>query len=232
MQKKMLKILLLIFIIGVIASFFAFDLQQYASLAYLKEQKDIIVTYYNSHRFLVVFLFSLAYILVTAFSLPFATILTLLAGALFGLFIGIVIVSFASSLGATAAFLMSRFLFKNAVQEKYGKYLTKINAGFAREGSFYLFALRLTPAIPFFLVNILMALLPIKAWTFYWVSQLGMLIGTALYVYAGTELSKISNIKDIASPQLLIALTFLGFFPVIAKRIINIIRVRRRYGKV
>jgi len=172
----------------------------------------------------VVAVFSLAYITVTALSLPIATVFTLLGGALFGFVNGLIIVSFTSTIGATLAFLMARFLLRDWVQNKYGKYLGKLNVGFAREGAFYLFALRLVPAFPFFLVNMLMALLPIKTWKFFWVSQLGMLAGTAVYVYAGTELSKISAFSDIASPKLLLAFTMLGIFPLFAKKTLTLLR--------
>ncbi|MEQ1789901.1 MAG: VTT domain-containing protein, partial [Rickettsiales bacterium] len=176
---------------------------------------------------LLIIVFSLSYIAVTALSLPIATILTLLGGALFGFINGLIIVSFTSTIGATLAFLMARFLLKDWVQNKYGKHLKKLNTGFAREGAFYLFALRLAPVFPFFLVNMLMALLPIKTWTFFWVSQLGMLAGTAIYVYAGTELSKISAFSDIASPKLLLAFTMLGVFPLIVKKILPLLRKKK-----
>ncbi|MEQ1790440.1 MAG: TVP38/TMEM64 family protein, partial [Rickettsiales bacterium] len=188
-MQKLLKIGLLILFAVAIYAFFALDLKQYATLDYIKSQQQTLHDYYQQNTFTVIAVFSLAYIAVTALSLPIATVFTLLGGALFGFVNGLIIVSFTSTIGATLAFLMARFLLRDWVQNKYGKYLGKLNAGFAREGAFYLFALRLAPAFPFFLVNMLMALLPIKTWKFFWVSQLGMLAGTAVYVYAGTELS-------------------------------------------
>ncbi len=223
-MQKLLKIGLLILFAIAIYAFFALDLQQYATLDYIKSQQQTLHDYYQQNSFSVVAVFSLAYITVTALSLPIATVFTLLGGALFGFVNGLIIVSFTSTIGATLAFLMARFLLRDWVQNKYGKYLGKLNVGFAREGAFYLFALRLVPAFPFFLVNMLMALLPIKTWKFFWVSQLGMLAGTAVYVYAGTELSKISAFSDIASPKLLLAFTMLGIFPLFAKKTLTLLR--------
>jgi uncharacterized membrane protein YdjX (TVP38/TMEM64 family) len=227
MNHKLLKIGSLILLIIAICAFFAFDLKQYATLDYIKSQQETLNQYYEQNSLLLIIVFSLSYIAVTALSLPIATILTLLGGALFGFINGLIIVSFTSTIGATLAFLMARFLLKDWVQNKYGKHLKKLNTGFAREGAFYLFALRLAPVFPFFLVNMLMALLPIKTWTFFWVSQLGMLAGTAIYVYAGTELSKISAFSDIASPKLLLAFTMLGVFPLIVKKILPLLRKKK-----
>lgn len=227
MNRRILKIILLVLIIAAVAAFFAFDLKQYATLDYIKQQQHTLLEYYNQNTALVLAIFGLAYVTVTAFSLPAATILTLLGGGLFGFITGLIIVSFASSIGATCAFLMARFLLKDSVQEKYGKQLKKVNEGFAKEGAFYLFALRLVPVVPFFIVNILMSLLPIKARTFYLVSQLGMLPGTAVYVYAGTELGKINTLSDVASPSLLFAFALLGLFPIIAKKTLNFLRSKK-----
>lgn len=227
MNSKILKIGVIFLLMVMMISFFAFDLEEYATLDYLEQQQYILLEYYYQNVFRTLFIFGFAYVIVTAFSLPVATILTLLAGGLFGFAIGLTLVSFASSIGATSAFLMTRFLLKDFVQEKYSKQLNRINEEFKKEGAFYIFALRLVPAIPFFLVNILMSLLPIKARTFYWVSQLGMLPGTAIYVYAGTELGKINTLSDIASPSILFAFTLLGLFPIIAKKVLNFIRSKK-----
>ena len=224
MGTKFIKIGLLLVLIAVIAAFIALDVKQYATLDYIKSQQASMLDYYQQHTFLVLVFFALAYVLVTAFSLPVATPMTLFGGALFGFSTGFVVISFASTVGATLAFLMARFLLKDSLQKKYGQHLTKVNDGFAREGAFYLFALRLVPAVPFFVVNILMGLLPIKVRTFYWVSQLGMLPATAVYVDAGTEISKISSLADIASPSSGIALTLLGLFPIVAKKTLSLLR--------
>ena len=151
------------------------------------------------------------YILVTGMSLPGATLLTLVAGALFGLWLGTLIVSFASTLGATTAFVISRYLFRDATRRKFGKYLTAIDRGVEREGAFYLFALRLVPAVPFFAINLAMAQTAISTWRFYWVSQLGMIFGTVVYVNAGSELGQIQSLSDIFSPTLWISFALLGF---------------------
>lgn len=224
MNKKIIKIGLLVLLASAIAAFFALDLGQYATLDYVKQQQHTLLEYYEQNTALVLTIFGLTYVLVTALSLPAAAALTLLGGALFGLPVGLVIVSFASTIGATLAFLMARFLARDYVQKNYAKQLSKINAGFEREGAFYLFALRLVPAFPFFMINVVMALMPIRTWTFYWVSQLGMLPGTAVYVYAGTQLAQIESFSDIASPQLLIAFALLGLFPLIAKKLVQFIR--------
>lgn len=227
MNIKHVKIGLLLLLVAAIVVFFMFDLKQYATLDYIKEQQSTLQDYYQQHTFLVLAVFGLAYTTITAFSLPAATAITLLGGALFGFVTGLIIVSFASSIGATLAFLMSRFLLKDSVQDKYGSHLKKVNEGFASEGSFYLFALRLVPAVPFFVVNILMGLLPIKTRAFYLVSQLGMLPGTAVYVYAGTEIANIGSFANIASPSLLAALALLGLFPIIAKKALRFLRSKK-----
>lgn len=224
MNKKIIKIGLLILLASAIVAFFALDLGQYATLDYIKQQQHSLLQYYEHNTVLILAIFGLAYVLVTALSLPAATILTLLGGGLFGFTIGLIMVSFASTIGATCAFLMARFLLKDSIQQKYSKQLQKVNDGFEKEGAFYLFALRLVPVVPFFIVNILMSLLPIKARTFYLISQIGMLPGTAVYVYAGTELGKINTLSDIASPSLLIAFALLGLFPLIAKKGLELMR--------
>jgi uncharacterized membrane protein YdjX (TVP38/TMEM64 family) len=224
MNLKSIKIALVVLLMLAIAVFLAFDLQQYATLDYIKGQQSALQDYYHQHTFLVLAIFSLAYTMIIAFSLPAATAMTFLAGALFGFFTGLIMASFASSVGATFAFLMARFLLKNTLQEKYGNHLKKINEGFTREGAFYLFALRLVPVFPFFIINVVIALMPIKTWTFYWVSQLGMLPGTIVYVYAGTQLAQIETFSDITSPSMLIAFALLGLFPLITKNFVQLMR--------
>jgi uncharacterized membrane protein YdjX (TVP38/TMEM64 family) len=224
MNQKSIKTGLLIVLVSAIAAFFAFDLQQYATLDYIKTQQHIILEYYGLNTLIVLIVFGFVYVLITALPLPAATVLTLLGGALFGLPLGLIIVSFASTIGASLSFLMARFLARDYVQKNYNKQLSKINQGFEREGAFYLIALRLVPAFPFFMINVVMALMPIKPWTFYWVSQLSMLPGTAVYVYAGTQLSQIASFSDIVSPSLLIVFSLLGLLPLIAKKTVLFMR--------
>ena len=231
-KQNILRLILLIVLISAVTIFFAFDLKQYFTLESIKSQQEALQSFYEQNTIQVLGVYGLIYVTVTALSLPAAAAMTLLAGALFGFITGLILVSFASTIGATLAFLIARFLLRDLVQNRYGSYLKKINEGFEREGAFYLFALRLVPAFPFFLINLVTALLPIKIWTFYWVSQLGMLAGTAVYVYAGTELGRISSFSDITSPGLLIAFTLLGLFPLIARKVLNLIRRKNIPEKV
>lgn len=229
MDQKKIKIGLLILIMLTIIAFFFYDIQQYATLDYIKAKQQNIFEYYKQNVFFVLVLFIFLYVLVTALSLPVATFLTLLGGALFGFSTGLIIVSFASTIGATLAFLMARFLAQNYVQKYYKKQLSKINKKFKSEGAFYLFALRLVPVFPFFIINVVMGLMTIKTWTFYWVSQLGMLPGTIVYVYAGTQLAQIETFSDITTPSMLIAFALLGLFPLIAKNFVQFMRKDKNY---
>ena len=229
MDQKKIKIGLLIVIVLAIIAFFFYDIQQYTTLDYIKAKQQNIIEYYKQNFFFVLVLFIFLYVLVTALSLPVATFLTLVGGALFGFSTGLIIVSFASTIGATLAFLMARFLAQNYVQKNFKNQLSKINKKFKSEGSFYLFALRLVPVFPFFIINVVMGLMTIKTWTFYWVSQLGMLPGTIVYVYAGTQLAQIETFSDITSPSMLIAFALLGLFPLIAKNFIQFIRKDKNY---
>lgn len=230
MKKNGLRITLALVFAALITAFFAFDLHHYVTLDAIKTQQQSLQHYYADNTLMTATLFMLAYIAVTALSLPVATPLTLLAGALFGFIPGLLMVSFASTIGATLAFLMARFMMRDAIAAKYPTQLTKINQGFEKEGIFYLFALRLTPVVPFFLVNVLMSLLAIRTITFYWVSQLGMLTATAVYVYAGTELGNITSLADIASPSLITAFIALGLFPLIAKKALTFIREKKAHA--
>ncbi len=225
------KVFVVTLVIALIAAFFLFDLGRYFSLDYFKSQQAAIDSYYHAHAFETIAAFLAIYITAIAVSIPGATVLTLAAGAIFGLVNGTIIVSFASSIGATLAFLASRFVLRDTVQKKFGDKLKPINDGVAKEGGFYLFTLRLVPAFPFFLINLEMGLTTMKTWTFYWVSQLGMLLGTIVYVNAGTELAKITSLKGILSPGLIGAFVLLGIFPLIAKKIIDGIKARKVYAK-
>ncbi len=167
-----------------------------------------------------------AYVAITAFSIPGAAVVTLLAAALFGFWNSLVLVSFASTIGATLAFLSSRYLLRDWVQSKFGDKLSAINKGVERDGPFYLFSLRLIPVFPFFLINLLMGLTPISTLRFYLVSQLGMLPGTAVYLNAGTQLSQINSLSGIVSPVVLGSFALLGLFPFIAKWVMSKVRIK------
>ncbi len=212
---------LLIVITLLIGAFFYFDLHQLLTLDNLKSRQESIVAYRDDHPLLTTAIYALVYIAVTALSLPGATLLTLAGGAVFGLLWGTLIVSFASSMGATLAFLAARFLFRDAVNAKFGLQLKEIDTGIARDGAFYLFTLRLVPLIPFFVINLVMGLTVLKTRTFYWVSQAGMLAGTLVYVNAGTQLAKIDSLSGILSPALVGSFALLGVFPFIAKKIVE-----------
>lgn len=227
-KKTLIRFMLALFLLVVAMAVWKFHLTDYLSLEFIRAQQAAIASYYNEHPLVTVGLFFAAYVAVAALSLPGAAIMTLLGGALFGFWQGLIAVSFASTIGATLAFLLSRFLLKDWIQGRYQKQLATLNEGFKTEGAFYLFALRLIPVFPFFLVNILTGVMPIKTRYFYGASQLGMLPGTAVYVYAGTELGKIQSLSDIASPSLLGAFIVLGLFPLIAKKIVAALRSRRK----
>ena len=224
------KILLLLVVATAITLFFAFDLGRYLSLDWLKSQQDAIAAWQASHPLALAATYFLLYVAVTALSLPGAALMTLAGGAIFGLWWGLLIVSFASSIGATLAFLVSRFLLRDWVAGRFGERLAAIDAGIRREGAFYLFTLRLVPVFPFFVINLLFGLTAIKARTFYWISQLGMLAGTVVYVNAGTQLAKIDSLSGIVSSGLLISFALLGIFPLIAKKIVAMVRANKVYA--
>lgn len=228
-MKITAKILLVLLIIASIFSYFHFNIGEYLSLSSLKSSKQDLIALYNDHTVWALCVYFLIYVASTALSLPGATILTLAAGAVFGFSTGLVVVSFASTIGASCAFLVSRYLLQDSLQNKYKQQLQKINEGIEQEGGFYLFTMRLIPIFPFFLINILMGLSTMKLFTFYWVSQLGMLAGTAVYVNAGSQLANIDSLKDIASPQLIFSFALLGIFPLFAKKLISSLKVKKVY---
>jgi pyruvate/2-oxoglutarate dehydrogenase complex dihydrolipoamide dehydrogenase (E3) component/uncharacterized membrane protein YdjX (TVP38/TMEM64 family) len=211
--------------------FFAGGYDQYLTLDQLKASQLEFQRWFSQNPLLVSGAFFAVYVLVTALSLPGAAVMTLAAGALFGLWLGVLLVSFASAIGATLAFLLARFLFHDAVQRRFGDRLKAINQGAKRDGAFYLFTLRLVPIFPFFVINLVMALTPIRAWTFYWVSQLGMLPGTLAYVNAGTQLADIEKAGDILSLELLLSFALLGLLPWIGKAIVSLVRRARVYSR-
>ncbi|MGL5429864.1 MAG: FAD-dependent oxidoreductase [Vibrio sp.] len=225
MNKKVL----LVFFIILVGLFFAFDLQSWFTLEQLKQSQHQLDVQQQQAPLVFALGFFFVYIAITALSLPGAAIMTLAAGALFGLVKGIVIVSFASSIGATFAFLVSRYILRSSMQKRFSHHLEAIDAGIARDGAFYLFTLRLVPIFPFFLINVLMGLTSLKVRTFYWVSQIGMLAGTIVYVNAGTQLAKIETLANIISPTLLFSFALLGFFPLLAKSFIMQIQRRKVY---
>ncbi|MBC8057405.1 MAG: FAD-dependent oxidoreductase [Rhizobiales bacterium] len=218
--------LLAVLLVAVVA-FFALGLQRYLSLEYIKSQQGQLEAWRAANPLVAGLTFFGLYIAVTALSLPGATILTLAAGAIFGLGCGSLIASFAASIGATLAFLMSRVVLRDWVQAKFGERLAAINDGVKKDGAFYLFTLRVVPLFPFFLINLAMGLTHIRVLTFYWVSQLGMLLGTVVYVNAGTQLARIDKLADVASPGLLASLALLGLFPLIAKKGVELFRARK-----
>jgi pyruvate/2-oxoglutarate dehydrogenase complex dihydrolipoamide dehydrogenase (E3) component/uncharacterized membrane protein YdjX (TVP38/TMEM64 family) len=229
MQLKRLALILLFAL--ALAAWFVLDLGQYLTLDTLKAQRAAIDAYYQDNPVLVMAAFFVVYVTVTALSVPGAAIMTLAAGAIFGVATGTLLVSFASSIGATLAFLASRYLFHDAVQARFGARLRGINEGMARDGAFYLFSLRLVPAFPFFMVNLVMGLTPIRTWTYYWVSQVGMLLATIVFVNAGTQLARIEALSDIASPGLLASFAALGLMPWVAKWVMAVIKRRRVYAR-
>lgn len=224
------KLLLLSLILMLIVGFFAFDLADYFTLANLKAQQAALDARVEAHPWQAAMLFFLAYVAITGLSLPGAALMTLLAGALFGLLEGFLLVSFASTLGATLAMLSSRFLLRDWVQARFGRRFEGIDDGVRREGAFYLFALRLVPLFPFFLINLAMGLTRLPVRTFWWVSQLGMLPGTLVYVNAGRELGRLDSLGGILSPGLLGAFVLLGLFPLLARRLLDALKARRVYA--
>ena len=225
------KLSLVLALAALTGTFLAFDLGRYLSLDYFKSQQAVIETYRAAHPGLTAGIFLVVYTTVTALSLPWAAILTLVGGAIFGLLWGTVLVSFASTLGATLAFLAARFVLRDWVRNSFGERLRAFDAGIEREGGFYLFTLRLIPIFPFFVINLAMGLTSIHTWTFYWVSQIGMLAGTLVYVNAGTQLAQIDSLKGILSPGLLASFALLGIFPLIAQKIVAAIKARKVYAK-
>ncbi|MDP2244246.1 FAD-dependent oxidoreductase [Pseudomonas sp.] len=224
------KIALMGLILALLGSFFVFDLGQYLSLDALKAQQAALNAQVMSNPWQAAGLFFIAYVAVTALSLPGAALMTLLGGALFGLLEGFVLVSFASTMGASLAMLSSRFLLRDWVRLRFGQRLAGIDAGVEREGAFYLFALRLVPVFPFFLINLAMGLTRLPLRTYWWVSQLGMLPGTLVYVNAGRELGQLDSLAGILSPGLLGAFILLGLFPLIARKLLGLVQARRVYA--
>lgn len=218
------KILLVIAFVAAIASYVLFDLGRFLTLDFIQSQLGVIQEFRDENFGLTALLYFSAYVAITALSIPGAVIVTLLGGAIFGVLWGTLIVSFASSIGATLAFLAARLLLRDWVQAKFGGYLAPINKGIEKDGSFYLFSIRMVPLFPFFMVNLLMGLTPISVLSFYLVSQIGMLVGTAVYVNAGSELAQITSLSGLVSPSVIFSFVLLGLFPLVAKFVLSLIR--------
>ena len=231
MKNRLFKLAIVLLVVAGVIAFFSLDLGRYFTLEALKEKEAWLRSYYGENQASVIGGFLSLYVIAVALSLPVATVLTLAGGAIFGFWTGTILVSLSSTVGATLAFLGSRFLFGDWVHRRFGDKLQAINEGVKREGAFYLFTLRLVPIFPFFVINLAMALTPIRSVTFFFVSQLAMLPGTMAYVNAGTQLSKIDSPKGILSPQVLLSFAVLGIFPLFAKKIADGLRVRRAFSK-
>ncbi|MFP5260129.1 MAG: TVP38/TMEM64 family protein [Acidobacteriota bacterium] len=221
------KVLLVSLVLALVAAFFGFGLNQYLTLAFLKESREALATAQAAAPWRFALGYFLLYVVVAALSLPGATVLTLGGGALFGFWKTLVLVSFASTIGATLACALSRTLFREVMTRRMGPRLAAIDQGIRKEGAFYLFTLRLIPLFPFFVVNAAMGLTAVPLATFYLVSQIGMLPGTAVYVNAGTQLGRIESLSGIVSPELLVSFALLGLFPLAAKRLVALYRARQ-----
>ena len=202
----------LVFIVG-------FNYDEVLSFNLIKQRYGDIQLLINDRYLFYYLIFFLSYIVVTALALPISLLKTLLAGALFGLLPGVILTSFASTIGSTLCFLISRYLFKDIVQRKYKKYLYKVNLGIKEEGLLYLLFLRLSPIFPFFLINLTFGLTQMKWINFYWISQLGMLPATVIFVNAGNQLSQINNLEDVLTMKMIVSLSAIGLLPIVTKRI-------------
>ena len=221
MNKNYLKIFIVLIFLTSSLSVLIFDLDQFLSFENIKKSQNSLQSLINENYLFYYVIFFIVYIVITTFALPFAAIKTIIAGALFGLIPGVLLTSFASSIGSTLCFLMSRFVLRNYVENKYRKYVEKVNSGIIKDGMFYLFFLRLSPIFPFFIINLIFGLTKMKAITFYIISQIGMLIGTIVFVNAGVKLAKINSISDILSFEIIIAFMLIGLMPLIIKKIIQ-----------
>lgn len=224
---KIKKVVILLVIVGVIVAVKIFHLDQYLTLSYLKGSLDSLKSLYENHMLMVITGYFLIYVITTSLSLPGASPLGIAGGALFGFWTATIVVSFASTIGATLACLVSRFLLRDWIQNKFGDRVKKVNEGIEKEGAFYLFTLRLIPVFPFWLINLTMGLTTMSLFKFYWVSQIGMLPGTMVFVNAGKELAKIESVKGIFSPSLIVSFVLIGIFPIAVKKLIALYRSRR-----
>jgi uncharacterized membrane protein YdjX (TVP38/TMEM64 family) len=224
--------LLLLTLGACLAAYFAFDLARWFSLDYLKEQQASIAAWRQAQPLTAALCFFLTYVVVTGLSLPGATVMSLAVGAVFGLFWGVILVSFASSIGATLAFLSARFLLRDWVQRHFGARLATLNAGIEKDGSYYLFSLRLIPVFPFFIINLLMGLTPMRTGSYYIATQTGMLAANVVFINAGTQLAKINALADILSPGILGAFILLGLLPLLVRRMLNAKAIRQGFRQL
>src|SRR3989440_271739 len=225
------RLLVLLVVLAAIVAFFAVGAQRYFTFEHIKAQQATLEGWYRAHPLQTAAGFFLLYVTVTSLSIPGAAVLTLVAGAIFGLGLGALLVSVAAALGATIAFLVSRFVLRDWVRSRYSTTLERIDRGVQKEGALYLFTLRLIPAVPYFLINLVMGLTAMRAWTFYWVSQIGMLPGTLVYSNAGTQLAAIDSPSGILSPGVIGAFVLLGLFPLIANKAMDGYKARRVYSR-
>jgi uncharacterized membrane protein YdjX (TVP38/TMEM64 family) len=221
----MKRLALLLPLAVLVWAFLALDLDQHLTLDAFRASHHAFAAWYKEHPWLVIGGYMVSYILMTLF-LPIAALMTVVGGALFGFWKGVPIASFAAALGATLAFWLSRFVLHDSVQRHFGERLVVINAGIAKDGAFYLFSLRLVPVIPFFMINLVMGLSPMRTPTFFGVTQAGMLVGILIYVNAGTQLAEVDELGDILSPGLLGSLVLLGIFPLLARKVLTWMRAR------
>jgi uncharacterized membrane protein YdjX (TVP38/TMEM64 family) len=220
-----------LFLVVALVAFFAAGGPRYLSFETLKAQQAALEAWRAAYPWQSALAFFLLYIAFTSLSLPAASVMTIIAGAIFGLGLGILIVSFASAIGALIAMLAARFVLRDWVQGRWGAQLRGVNRGVEKEGAFYLFTLRLIPAVPYFLINLAMGLTPIRPWTFYWVSQLAMFPATVLYVNAASQLARLDSLRGILSWDLIGALVLLGIFPLVAKKGVDFVKARRVYAR-
>ncbi|MFZ3138035.1 MAG: TVP38/TMEM64 family protein [Thermodesulfovibrionales bacterium] len=224
---KLKKILILIVIVGLIVAVKVFHLDQYLTLSYLKGSLDKLKALYENHSLMLIAGYFVIYVLTTSLSLPGASPLGIAGGALFGFWTATIVVSFASTIGATLACFVSRYLLRDWIQNRFGEKIAKVNEGIEKEGAFYLFTLRLIPIFPFWMINLAMGITKMSFFKFYWVSQIGMLPGTMVFVNAGKELAKIDSLKGILSPSLIISFALIGIFPIMVKKLISLYRSKR-----
>ncbi|SEA79664.1 Uncharacterized membrane protein YdjX, TVP38/TMEM64 family, SNARE-associated domain [Desulfuromusa kysingii] len=227
MKQLYAKILILVGLFLLIGSFFVFDLHQYLTFDYLKTRHIIYKQYYEQNPTLTLLGYSLAYLILTALSIPCLSVMILIGGALFGFPLALLIVSFADVFGSTLAFLSSRSLLGKYLQNRYPSRLRAVNHGFSREGGFYLFYLRMIPLFPCFLINLLMGLTKMRVATFYWVTQIGKFPHNALYVNAGTQLSKMDSFSGAFSPSIIVSFLLIGFFPLLMKVGLRWVKMRK-----
>ena len=217
----------MLLVVIALACFFFLELDKFTTIEYFKSRQELVTGYQEQNPLLAAMIFFALYVILTSLSLPVAGIMTIIAGALFGLIQGLVLVSLASSLGATLAFLLSRYLFRDFFQDRYSQKLKILNIGIEREGAFYLFSLRMIPVFPFFMVNAVMGLTLIKTRVFYFASLAGMLLPSVIYVNAGCQITRINSVADILSPVVFLSFTLLGLFPLISKKFVDYLRSRR-----